>query len=61
MAHPRTLRATLTETRWREIEALVKRLGPVYTRDDVLDQIVFHGLRTMEALARWRDSQAGKP
>jgi hypothetical protein len=61
MVHPRTLRAVLTEARWREIEELAKRLAHTYTRDDVIEQIIFHGLRTVEALARWRESQGGKP
>ncbi len=61
MAHPRILRATVSEARWREIEALVKALAPVYTRDDVIEQVIFHGLRTVEALARWRESQRNKP
>jgi hypothetical protein len=59
MVHPRTLRATLTEARWQQLEQLVKDLARHgYTRDDVIEQILFHGVKTMQALAAWH---AAKP
>jgi hypothetical protein len=61
MVHPRILRAPLTEKRWQELEALARRLAPTYSRDDVIEQMIFHGLRTLEALARWHESQGRKP
>lgn len=61
-AHPRTFRAQLTESQWEEISNVARALqAHGYTHEQVLEQIVFHGLRAMRALADWHATQPSPP